>query len=92
MYGQTNQNEVVALSNAAPPVTDITFHLLDPRIPLSAPMRSVSVDAKSLARYVGRYDGGSGMVFVITLGRVPPPQTISIDLAGTRYTGKRVAD
>jgi hypothetical protein len=100
-------------------------------MPLSAPMRSVSVDAKSLARYAGRYDGGNGMVFVITLegqgltfenpGFAPkidivpesegvftvprvgarivfegpppaPPQTITIDLAGTRYSGKRMAD
>jgi len=58
---------VVTLSNAAPSVTDISFHLLDPGAPLSAPMHSASVERKALERYVGRYDGGSGMVFVIAL-------------------------
>lgn len=58
---------VVVLSNASPPVMDIAFHLLDSRLPLSVPMRSVSVDPESLVRYVGRYDGGNGMVFVVAL-------------------------
>jgi len=122
---------VVVLSNTSPPVMDIAFHLLDPRLPLSAPMRGVSVDAKSLLRYVGRYDGGAGMVFVVALegekltfenpgfapkiemvpesegvfnvprvgarivfeGAAPaPPQSLHIDLAGTRYAGKRMTD
>jgi len=122
---------VVALSNAAPPVTDLSAHLLDARVPLAAPMRSVSVDVTTLARYVGRYNGGSGMVFVVALegqgltfenpgfapkiGIVPesegvftvprigarvvfegaapaPPHTVYIDLAGTRYTGRRMAE
>jgi serine-type D-Ala-D-Ala carboxypeptidase/endopeptidase len=122
---------VVVLSNTSPPVMDVAFHLLDPRLPLSAPMHSVHVDPQMLMRFVGRYDGGGGMVFVVALeggvltfenpGFAPKiemvpesegvftvprvgarisfegeafqkPQSIHIELAGTRYTGKRMPE
>jgi D-alanyl-D-alanine-carboxypeptidase/D-alanyl-D-alanine-endopeptidase len=59
---------VVVLSNAAPPVGDIAYHLLEPRSPLAAPMKAVDVEAAALQRYVGRYKERSiGAVFSVTL-------------------------
>jgi serine-type D-Ala-D-Ala carboxypeptidase/endopeptidase len=53
------KSAVAVLSNANAPVTDIALHLLEPKIPLKnlAAMRatSVSVDAKTMAQYVGTY-------------------------------------
>ena len=50
---------VAVLANASAPVLDIALHLLEPSIPLKnlAAMRatSVSVDAKTMAQYVGTY-------------------------------------
>ena len=53
------KSAVAVLSNANAPVIDIALHLLEPNIPLKnlAAMRatSVSVDAKTMAQYVGTY-------------------------------------
>lgn len=59
---------VVVLSNAAPPVGDISRHILEPSQPLAAPMNAgVSVDAALLARFLGRYrEPASGTIFEIT--------------------------
>jgi serine-type D-Ala-D-Ala carboxypeptidase/endopeptidase len=59
---------VVVLSNAAPPVGDIAYHLLDPRMPLAAPMKAVEVETAALQRYIGRYKERTiGAVFSVTL-------------------------
>ena len=53
------KSAVAVLSNASVAVFDITLHLLEPSIPLKnlAAMRAtaVSVDAKTMAQYVGTY-------------------------------------
>ena len=53
------KSAVAILANANQPVTDIALHLTEPAIPLKnlAAMRatSVSVDAKTMAQYVGTY-------------------------------------
>jgi hypothetical protein len=59
---------LVVLSNAAPPVGDIAYHLFDPRLPLAAPIRAVDVETAALQRYVGRYKERSiGVMFSVTL-------------------------
>ena len=55
---------VVVLSNAAPPVTDIAAHLLDPAMPLNRPLSATSVDAATLDRYAGSYKSDIGLLFV----------------------------
>jgi hypothetical protein len=57
---------VVALSNCAPPVLDIAAHLLDPGLPLAAPMRTFAADPATFSRYVGRYRAKDGMLFVVS--------------------------
>ena len=57
---------VVVLSNASPPVMDIAFHMLDPRIPLATPVRTITLDSASLARFVGRYVADEGLVILVT--------------------------
>lgn len=57
---------VVVLSNGAPPVLDITAHLLEPSLPLAAPMHAFAADPASFNRYVGRYRAQDGMIFVVT--------------------------
>lgn len=57
---------VVVLSNTSPPVMDVAFHLLDPRIPLAMPVRAIRLDAADLVRFVGRYVTAEGLVFLVT--------------------------
>ena len=62
---------VVVLSNAAPPVMDIAFHVLDPTVPLAAPMRSTRLDPTLIGRYVGKFNlevGGGKICLVAAQG------------------------
>jgi CubicO group peptidase (beta-lactamase class C family) len=46
---------VIVLSGSVAGIEDIGVHALDPHVPLQRPPKAVSVPARTLARYVGRY-------------------------------------
>lgn len=62
---------VVILSNQMADVSDIARHLLQPATPLEQPVaiqhREISLDAATLERYAGRYEGPQGVgAFIVT--------------------------
>jgi CubicO group peptidase (beta-lactamase class C family) len=56
---------VVTLSNAAPPVLDMSAHILDPRVPLNEPLRPAAAAGVDADRLLGRYVSDDGMVFEV---------------------------
>jgi CubicO group peptidase (beta-lactamase class C family) len=68
MLWRPNGPGVIVLSNGAPPVGDIAYHLLDSRLPLAAPIRAADIQQAALQRYVGRYkERFAGAIFSVTL-------------------------
>jgi serine-type D-Ala-D-Ala carboxypeptidase/endopeptidase len=70
-YSRKTGVGIVALSNAATEegADDIGLHLLDARFPLSVPEGSpseVSLDARTLDRYVGNYELSANFVLTVT--------------------------
>src|SRR5205823_6066523 len=57
---------VVVLSNSENAPDDIGMHLLDPQLPLAIMRKTVSVDAKTLDRYVGTYELKPGVFLTLT--------------------------
>jgi CubicO group peptidase (beta-lactamase class C family) len=58
---------VVVLSNAAPPVGDISRHLLDPGQALAAPVKAAVSAPAALTRFLGRYrEAKTGTIFEFT--------------------------
>src|SRR5262249_40037896 len=56
---------VVVLSNAAPPVTDLGSHVLDPSLPLAPPMHVAAALGPDADRVVGRYVTSEGLALVV---------------------------
>jgi D-alanyl-D-alanine-carboxypeptidase/D-alanyl-D-alanine-endopeptidase len=65
-FNPAEKKGVVVMTNSATGIDDIGVHLLNPTVPLKAIDKTVTVDATTLEKYVGKYELMPNFVITVT--------------------------
>jgi D-alanyl-D-alanine-carboxypeptidase/D-alanyl-D-alanine-endopeptidase len=65
-FNPAEKKGVVVMTNSATGIDDIGVHLLNPTVPLKAIDKTVTVDATTLEKYVGKYELMPNFILTVT--------------------------